>query len=123
MLAGMWTTLLDLVLPRTCPGCGTGVPWCAGCATQLAGRPRRVLPPPSDEELSLPPIYALARYRGPVRSVVLAAKEHGRRDLPDVLGTALGVGLARLAAIAVITAPSVAGAGAHPARCRPPPRR
>jgi predicted amidophosphoribosyltransferase len=101
----MWTTLLDLVLPRTCPGCGAAAPWCAGCAADLAGRPRRVLPPPTDDASDMPPAYALTRYRGPVRAAVLAAKEHGRRDLPALLGGALGDALVRLTAISVVLAP------------------
>lgn len=101
----MWNTLLDLALPRTCPGCGAGVPWCDGCASLLTGRPRRVLPPLTDEPSLMPPAYALTRYRGPVRSAVLAAKEHGRRDLPVPLGAALGAALVRLVSIAVITGP------------------
>ncbi|WP_157970688.1 ComF family protein [Nakamurella deserti] len=101
----MWTTLLDLVLPRTCPGCGAAVPWCASCAAVLGGRPRRVLPPPTDDASDVPPAYALTRYRGPVRAAVLAAKEHGRRDLPAVLGDALGAALVRLTAVSVVLAP------------------
>lgn len=101
----MWATLLDLVLPRTCPGCGDGVPWCDACAAELDGRPRRVLPPPSEEDSELPPVYAMSGYRGPVRAAILAAKEHGRRDLPGLLGVSLGAALARLASVAVITAP------------------
>ncbi len=105
MLAVMWTTLLDLVLPRTCPGCGAGVPWCDACGALLAGRPRRVLPPASDDDSALPPAYALTSYRGPVRSAVLAAKEHGRRDLPQLLGAALGRALVRLIGISVVVGP------------------
>jgi predicted amidophosphoribosyltransferase len=101
----MWRTLVDLVLPRTCPGCGAGVPWCDGCAALLAGRPRRVLPPLTDDVSAVPPAYALTRYRGPVRSAVLAAKEHGRRDLAAPLGAALGAALVRLVAIAVVAGP------------------
>jgi predicted amidophosphoribosyltransferase len=102
----MWSTLTDLALPRTCPGCGTGEPWCGACAGLLAGRPRRARLSPNDRaEAPLPPAYALAPYRGPVRAAILAAKEHGRRDLPARLGQALGAGLARLIAIAVILLP------------------
>lgn len=103
--------------------------WCPACASLLQGRPRRVIPPMAESEfidsaapaepgppsaaaahggameLGLPPAYALARYRGPVRAAILAAKEHGRRDLPAVLGAALGRGLVRLLNIAVIIGP------------------
>ena len=103
----MWNTLADLSLPRCCPGCGAAEPWCPACARQLGGRPRRArLPETSGSEPPLlPDTYALARYRGPVRAAILAAKEHGRRDLPALLGKALGVGLARLVAIAVVLLP------------------
>jgi predicted amidophosphoribosyltransferase len=40
-----------------------------------------------------------------VRAAILAAKEHGRRDLPALLGAALGAGLVRLLAIAVLVLP------------------
>lgn len=52
--------------------------------------------------LPLPAFRALARYRGPVRAAIVAGKERGRRDLPPVLGAALGAGLLRLRAISVI---------------------
>lgn len=101
----MWSTLIDLALPVTCPGCGTPERWCRACAGELEGRPRRVLPPTTEIELAVPPAYALTRYRGPVRAAILAAKERGRRDLPALLGMALGAGLARLVAISVLMSP------------------
>jgi predicted amidophosphoribosyltransferase len=42
------------------------------------------------------PVWALARYTGPVRAAIVAGKERGRRDLPPTLGLALGRGLVRL---------------------------
>lgn len=99
--------LADLVLPRPCPGCGAAQPWCDGCAATLAGRPRE--PVVGDATLDafagrlpLPAFRALARYRGPVRAAIVAGKERGRRDLPPILGSALGEGLLRLQAISVI---------------------
>ena len=53
----------------------------------------------------LPPVWALARYTGPVRSAILAGKEHGRRDLPALLGCALGRGLLRLHRLSVLPEP------------------
>jgi predicted amidophosphoribosyltransferase len=44
----------------------------------------------------------LARYADPVRSAILAGKERGRRDLPPLLGVALGRGLLRLRRTAVL---------------------
>ena len=76
---------MDLVLPRTCPGCGGPGPWCDGCDATLRGRPRRVRLPElvaGGAAARLPPVWALTRYTDPVRSAILAGKEHGRRDLP-----------------------------------------
>ena len=99
-------TAADLVLPRTCPGCGGPEPWCAQCAATLDGRPREpVLPDATLDNWpagGLPPIRSLARYRGPVRAAVIAGKEHGRRDLPPLLGTALGIALLRLQEVGVV---------------------
>lgn len=101
-------TVLDLVLPRTCPGCHAPVPWCPACAATLADRPRAVrLPEPALDRLAadgldVPAVHALARYTGPVRAAILAGKERGRRDLPPLLGRALGGGLARLQDVGVL---------------------
>ena len=113
------TTLLDLVLPITCPGCGTAERWCARCAAPLGARPRR-LPSALADMRSAPPVYALAAYDGPVRAVVIAAKEHGRRDLPTLLGVVLGRALLRLLAIQVLSGPLLAGARPDPPGDRPP---
>lgn len=104
----MWRTLLDLVFPLTCPGCGAPEAWCAPCRSPLERLPRRALAQPQDGDggpAPLPPVYALAEYRGPVRAVVVAAKEHGRRDLPVLLGGSMADGLARLVGVAAMSAP------------------
>jgi predicted amidophosphoribosyltransferase len=44
----------------------------------------------------LPPVWALARYTGPARAAILAGKEKGRRELPTILGTALGAAVGQL---------------------------
>lgn len=91
---------LDLVLPRTCPGCGGPDSWCAGCAVTVEGRPRLVRLPEATLDaasgIGVPPVYAIARYRGPVRAAILAGKERGRTDLPVALGAAVGRALLRL---------------------------
>ncbi len=103
-------TLLDLILAATCAGCGAvGVGWCADCAATLA-RPMRVRPR-TDPGV---PCWALASYAGPARRAVLAAKEHGRRDMAEPVGLALADALARLRdaerPLVLIPAPSRRGA-------------
>ncbi|GAA5041553.1 ComF family protein [Nocardia callitridis] len=86
-------TLLDLVLPAMCGGCGrTGTPWCDECAAALALAPIRVRPR-TDPGVAC---WALGGYRGPGRRAVLAVKERGRRDLVVPLGAAMARGLALL---------------------------
>jgi predicted amidophosphoribosyltransferase len=100
---------MDLVLPRPCPGCGGPGPWCPGCDATLRGRPRRVRlpePPPGQPAgAGQPPVWALSRYTDPVRSAILAGKERDRRELPPVLGLALGRGLLRLHRLGVVPGP------------------
>lgn len=80
--------LTDLVLPRTCGGCGgPGPPWCSGCAAWLravtGGRvPQLVL---SGGLV----VHAAGWYQGPLRAALLAYKERGRRDLATALARLL----------------------------------
>lgn len=99
---------LDLVLPRVCAGCGEPGRWCRQCARTVAGPARRLALPDvyvdvcSGASIPAPPVYALARYSGPVRAAILAGKERGRRDILPVLGDACGgalYGLQRIGAI------------------------
>ncbi|MCE0766430.1 ComF family protein [Pseudonocardia kujensis] len=79
LLAG----LLDLLLPGSCGGCGAGgAGWCPECAARLPGPHRVVLP-------GAPETLAAGRYRGPLRTALLAYKERGRRDLAAPLAAVL----------------------------------
>lgn len=80
--------LLDLVLPAACGGCDApGTSWCTTCAASLG--------PPLRPALSGgPAVVAVGRYRGPLRTAVLAYKERGRRDLAAPLGRLLAAALA-----------------------------
>ena len=79
---GLMAALLDL-LPDSCGGCGAPGPgWCAGCAASLGPPLWPVLP-------GGPPVVAAGRYRGPLRTAVLAYKERGRRDLAGPLSALL----------------------------------
>jgi predicted amidophosphoribosyltransferase len=75
--------LLDLLLPGCCGGCGApGAGWCPACGSRLGPHSSPVLP-------GGPPIAAVGRYRGPLRTAVLAYKERGRRDLAAPLARLL----------------------------------
>jgi predicted amidophosphoribosyltransferase len=81
--------LADLVLPRNCAGCGRpGAVLCRWCSPHLAA-PRLAAPRRFPE--GFPPTVAAGAYAGPVRSAVLAFKEHGRAELAGPLGTALAL--------------------------------
>jgi predicted amidophosphoribosyltransferase len=82
-LKRLTTALTDLFLPLQCGGCGTaGRTLCVRCAGAFNG--------PFDvhrlNTATGPPISALAVYQDTPRTVVLAFKERGRRDLALPLG-------------------------------------
>ncbi|WP_232797023.1 ComF family protein [Blastococcus atacamensis] len=89
---GLLPVLADLVLPRTCAGCGVpGRSLCPRCAVLLTvprlAQPRRFPP-------GFPPTVAAGAYAGAVRPVVNAFKEHGRAELARPLGAALALAVA-----------------------------
>lgn len=89
----MLQALLDLVLPVECGGCARpGIRWCRRCALALDDVPASVRPRVDPGV----PVWTLGPYRGAHRRAVIAAKEHGRRDLAEPLGVALGAAIARL---------------------------
>ncbi|MBM7366176.1 ComF family protein [Gordonia hydrophobica] len=86
--------LADLVVPQECGGCGRpNTPWCDACAHRLSDVPRQ-LAPRIDPGV---PVWAMARYGGPMASAIVNLKEHRRRDLAPVLGAILASGLVDLA--------------------------
>ncbi len=96
MSGSAWSALADLVLPRTCAGCGLpGVQLCRRCAVLLA-RPHLATPRRFPE--GFPPTVAAGAYDGPVRPAVLAFKERGRAELARPLGTALALAVAAVLA-------------------------
>ena len=86
--------LADLVVPLECGGCTRpGTPWCDTCARRLTDVPRQ-LTPRIDPGV---PVWAMARYGGPMASAIVNLKEHRRRDLAPILGGVLASGLVDLA--------------------------
>ncbi|WP_347350256.1 phosphoribosyltransferase family protein [Intrasporangium sp.] len=90
--------LLDLVLPAECAGCRrAGSPWCRRCCRALdrlafPGGPRLVTPDPAPP--GAVPVHAWGAYGDPLRAVVTAWKDEGRRDLVGVLAPLLTAALA-----------------------------
>ena len=92
MYGGLLSALVDLVLPRTCAGCGVpGSVLCRRCAALLA-RPHLATPRRFPD--GFPPTVAAGAYGGPVRPAVIAFKERGRAELARPLGTALALAVA-----------------------------
>ena len=107
----MLADLLDLVLPRSCAGCGApGRHLCAGCEALLrAPHPHAPSPAPP----GLPRLAVAAAYGGPVRAALLAHKEDGRLPLAAPLGAALARAVLLLApppGVLLVPVPSSAAA-------------
>lgn len=88
------SSLVELLLPRACLGCGRyGSTWCADCLElELAPILHRPDPCPP----GLPALGTAAAYAGSVRCAVLAAKERDRRELDRPLGAMLATAVAVL---------------------------
>jgi predicted amidophosphoribosyltransferase len=96
---------LDLVLPLECGGCGApSTRWCEECAKELAMSPDapRVVTPRIDPGV---PVFALGRYAGARRQVIVATKDRGRSDLITPLAHALALGVHRLLAWGLLDVP------------------
>ncbi len=97
--------MLDLILPLECGGCGApSTRWCDACATELsvgADKPL-VVNPRVDPQV---PVFALGRYAGARRQVILAMKERGRGDLVAPLSRALAIGVHQLVVWGMVETP------------------
>src|SRR3954452_17570115 len=121
VIGGVLRELADLVLPRTCAGCGVpGRVLCPRCAALLAvprpAAPRRF-------PWGFPPTAAAGEYTGPVRPAVNAFKEQGRAELARPLGAALALAVAAIVGAApgarpVLLVPVPSSAAALGARGR-----
>ncbi|MCU1587626.1 MAG: ComF family protein [Frankiales bacterium] len=86
----MLDALIDLLLPRSCAGCGvTGLALCPDCRGLLAGGARLVRPTPCPA--GLPAVAACLPYEGVAQRLLLAHKEHGQLQLTRPLGAALAL--------------------------------
>jgi predicted amidophosphoribosyltransferase len=94
---GILASLVDLVLPLDCAGCGSdrvgsngsiagGV--CDLCIGELNLAP--VVTRPTPAPAGLPVCLSGATYDGVVREIILGYKERGRRGLASALGATLG---------------------------------
>lgn len=90
MLAEVLAGVADLVLPTDCAGCGSpGASLCGSCRPPYLAVRHQPTPAPA----RYPPTWVWTSYDGPVRSALLAYKEHGRRDLTQVLGAGLAAAI------------------------------
>ena len=88
----------ELLVACACPGCGCDAPpgsLCAVCDAAI-----RAGPLVARQLAEGVPVVAAGGYEGPLRRLLLAYKEHGRRDLRDVLAALLVRNLDFLAATA-----------------------
>lgn len=75
--------LAALIWPVTCAGCGRlDVAACASCVGCMTGAPFMVAPEPV-------PVWSRCAYGGTAARLIVAWKQHGRRDLTGLFGRAL----------------------------------
>lgn len=89
----------DLLLGGSCAACGRpGSVLCRECREVLRASAATTAGParPDPSPGGLGPVWAAARYDGPLRSLVLAHKEHGQQALARPLGELLAVAVAGL---------------------------
>src|SRR5262245_55924582 len=109
------STLLDLVLPTECAGCGEPCGLNGICPPSAATLGEDAYPTrPVPEPVGLPACLTGAEYGGIVRELIVAYKEKGRRGLAAPLGDALAVvvryGLARPRPVLLVPVPTTAAA-------------
>ena len=86
-------SLVDLLIPIRCAGCGEpGTSPCPTCCAALVRQLPFVLPHVGAGH----PVVVAAEYAGSVRGLLLAHKERGRQGLSAPLGAALAVAIARV---------------------------
>lgn len=89
-LRGRGEELLDLLLPRTCAGCGVEtVSLCGRCLTRLQPAPVTVVP-----RYGLLPVTGAGAYTGTLREVVVALKTRRRTDVLPVAALLLAAAIA-----------------------------
>lgn len=82
--------LVDLLLPRTCAGCGVEtVSLCGPCLTHLQPQPRTVAP-----RYGLLPVSGAGEYSDTLRSVIVAMKARKRTDVLPVVAILLAAAIA-----------------------------
>ena len=89
-LRGRGEELLDLLLPRTCAGCGVEtVSLCGPCLTHLQPAPVTDIP-----RYGLLPVTGAGEYTGTLREVIVALKTRRRTDVLPVASLLLAAAIA-----------------------------
>jgi ComF family protein len=100
-------SLLDLLFPPRCGGCGRhGVAWCPACAGTLRA--------PSATTLAGTPLVAAGRFEGPLQQAIHTYKYRPRPQLASVLAQPLG----RAIVASGLSLPALTFVPLHPRRQR-----